>query len=232
MAKPKAQGVTAATGRKPRRDKATEAEAELHAYHVLGLKVISRVKDGRLDAQTAQELIAETGYGADTIRKTCVLAVRYSARQLDELCQLRTPAGMPLCWRHVRQLLMLPAGEARDAFQRKVAERGWDLEELIAAVPEKVRRTRLRRDGGRAFRRPKTRSAALEQIQRYGEAWLQRYRKAWEGFDWHESKPGMAGPGGLGARIAEARQTLKKLNQTAKRLDAQLNKLELEQAGP
>ena len=115
MAKPKAKDEKASTEGGPRRDKASEAEAQLRAYHALGLMVRDRVKEGRLDADTLQKLSEETGYGADNIRKARVFAARYTAEQLDELCKLRTPEGMPLPWRHVRQLLMLPPGEGRDA---------------------------------------------------------------------------------------------------------------------
>src|SRR3954447_11450434 len=112
MARPKARDEKSATEGLPRQDKVSEAEAQLRAYHALGLKVLDRIKDGRLDASTLRELIAETGQGADNIRKGRVFATRYTAAQLDELCKLRTPDGMPLPWRHVRQLLMLSPGEA------------------------------------------------------------------------------------------------------------------------
>src|SRR4051794_32602637 len=112
MAKPKAKDERAATEGKPRRDKASEAEAQLRAYHALGIMVRDRVKEGRLDADAVGKLGEETGHGADNIRKARVFATRYTEGQLDELCRLRTPQGMPLPWRHVRQLLMLPPGEA------------------------------------------------------------------------------------------------------------------------
>jgi len=231
MAKQKAKDEKVTTEGKPRWDKASEAEAQLRAYHALGIVVRDRVKEGRLDADTVSKLGEETGHGADNIRKARVFAARYTADQLDELCGLRTPEGIPLPWRHVRMLLMLPPGEGRDALQRKAAEKGWSLEELVAAIPKKVRNKQTRHQGGRGFRRPKTQAAALRQIVRYGEAWQRRYRKAWEEFDWLESKPGAAGPGGLDARIAEARQTLRTLGAATKRLDARLKKLEHEQAG-
>src|SRR4051812_44059558 len=142
MARPKAKDEKVFTEAKPRPDKATEAEAQLRAYHALGLLVRARVGEGRLDAATIQKLHEETGHGFDNIRKARVFAARYTAGQLDELCKLRTPEGRPLPWRHVRQLLMLPPGEGRDALQRKAAERGWSLDELTAAIPKKVRRGR------------------------------------------------------------------------------------------
>src|SRR4051812_6181151 len=106
MAKPKAKDEEVPTVSGPRQDKVSEAEAQLRAYPALGRMVIDRVKGGRLDAATLQKLDEETGYGFDNIRKARVFATRYTAKQLDELCRLRTPQGMPLPWRHVRQLLM------------------------------------------------------------------------------------------------------------------------------
>src|SRR4051794_35725569 len=119
MSKPKSKDEKPTSGGVPRRDKASEAEARLRAYHALGITVRDRVKEGRLDADTILKLSEETGHAADNIRKARVFADKYTAEQLDELCKLRTPEGMPLPWRHVRQLLMLPPGESRDAFQRK-----------------------------------------------------------------------------------------------------------------
>ena len=110
MTRPKAKDAKAVTQGKPRRDKASEAEAQLRADHALGIVVRDRVKEGRLDAETVRRLGEESCHGADNICKARVVAAMYTANQFDELCKLRTPEGMPLPWRHVRQLLMLPPG--------------------------------------------------------------------------------------------------------------------------
>ena len=226
MAKPKSRDEKAPTEGKPKRDKASEAEAQLRAYHALGTMVRDRVKQGRLDADTILELGDETGHGADNIRKARVFAARYTAGQLDELCQLRTPVGMPLPWRHVRQLLMLPPGEARNALQRKAAQRGWSLEELIAAIPKKVRREQTRREGGRAFRGPRSLADGLRQVERHGEEWLRRFgSRAWAADDWLEGKVGAAGPGGLGARLTEAREALRKVRESVAELEGKLKRV-------
>ena len=185
MARPKGKDKKAPADVVPRRDKEAEAEAQLRAYHALGRKVLARIKDGPLDAATLRQLDEETGYGFDNIRKARLFARVYTEEQLDELCALRTPRGMPLPWRHVQQLLMVPPGEGRDALQRKAAERGWGLEELAAAIPGKVRRGQTRREGGRPFLRPRTVADGLRRIARHGDEWLRRYgSKAWSGDDW------------------------------------------------
>jgi len=231
MAKPKAKDEKAATQGKPRRDKVAEAEAQLRAYHALGIMVRDRLKEARLDAESLRKLCEETGHGADNIRKSRVFAARYTAGQLDELCGLRTPEGMPLPWRHVRQLLMLPPGEGRDALQRKAAERGWSLEDLTAAIPKKVRREQTRREGGRAFRGPKNQADALRQIVRHGDEWLRRFgSRAWSGDDWLERKSGAAGPGGLKARLAEAQEALRKVRESVAELEGKLKRAEAEAA--
>src|SRR3954451_15275467 len=140
MAKINVREGTKGKENQPRRDKVSEAEAQLRAYQALGRKVLDRLRGGPLDSATLRKLDEETGYGFDNLRKARVFATRYTEAQLDELCRLRTPEGRPLPWRHVRQLLMLPPGEKRDALQRKAAERGWSLEQLGAAIPRKVRR--------------------------------------------------------------------------------------------
>ena len=136
---------------------------------------------------------------------------------------------MPLPWRHVQQLLKLPPGEGRDALQRKAAERGWGLEELAAAIPGKVRRRQTRREGGRPFLRPRTVADGLRRIVRHGDEWLRRYgSKAWSGDDWLRGKVGAAGPGGLKARLAEAREVLREVREAVAELEARLKRFEAE----
>ena len=136
---------------------------------------------------------------------------------------------MPLPWRYVQQLLMVPPGEVRDALQRKAAERGWGLEELAAAIPGKVRRGQTRREGGRPFLRPRTVADGLRRIVRHGDEWLRRYgSKAWSGDDWLGGKVGAAGPGGLKARLAEAREVLREVRESVIELEAKLKRFEAE----
>jgi hypothetical protein len=88
------QGKYDGHGAQARGDKASQADAPLHAYHSLGLKVIARAKEATLDTVTLQKLSEETGYCADNLRKARVIVARYSAGLIDELCYLRTPEGM------------------------------------------------------------------------------------------------------------------------------------------
>ena len=78
---------------KPKRNKTSKAEAQIRDYHALGIMVRDRVTEGRLDIETLLKLIDETGQGADSIRKPRVFAARYTAKQLDEHCKLRTLSG-------------------------------------------------------------------------------------------------------------------------------------------
>ena len=229
MARSKGKDEKAPAEAGPRRDKESEAEAQLRAYHALGREVLARIEGGKLDAATLRRLDEETGYGLDNVRKARVFARVYSKEQLDDLCALRTPSGMPLPWRLVRQLLMLPPGETRDALQRKAAERGWGLDELAAAIPRKQRLRQTRREGGRPFVRPGTVSDGLRRIARHGDEWLRRYgSRAWSGEDWLRGKVGAAGRGGLKARLAEAREALREVRESVVELEARLNRFEAE----
>lgn len=132
-------------------------------------------------------------------------------------------------WRHVRQLLMMPPGEAREALQRKAAERGWGLEELVAAIPKAVRRKQTRREGGRAFRGPRSLADGQRQVVRHGDEWLRRFgSRAWACDDWLGGKVGAAGPGGLKARLAEAREALRKVRESIAELEGKLKRVEAE----
>jgi hypothetical protein len=230
MARPQAKDGKAATDGNPRPDKAAQVEAQIRAFHALGQAVIARVGGtGDIDATTLADLMKKTGEGRDNIRKARVFARVYKSEELDVLCRLRTPQGLPLSWRLVRQLLTVPPGKDREALQRKAAELGWSLEELTDAIPQKVRRQQRSREGGRAFRRPRTVVAGLRQVVRHGEEWLRRYRKSWSEDAWLEGRPGAAGPGGLKARLAEARETLRKLQEAAGALDDKLKRIEAKQ---
>jgi hypothetical protein len=130
-------------------------------------------------------------------------------------------------WRLVRKLLMLPPGEGREALQRKAAERGWSLDELRAAIPKKVRREQTRREGGRAFRGPRSLADGLRQVVRHGDEWLRRFgSKAWAADDWLEGKVGAAGPGGLKARLEKAQEALRKVRGSVAGLEGKLKRVE------
>src|SRR5262249_22139743 len=156
MAKPKAREAKAPREGTTRRDRATEAENRLRDYHALGQKVRERVGEGRLDQATLLELEKKTRYSPDILRKSRTFAASYTPEQLDELCRLRRPDGMPLPWGLVRQLLILPAGDERGRLQRQAAEPGWSLEQLVAEIRKKRKGGQAAQPGGRAFKRPKT----------------------------------------------------------------------------
>ena len=137
---------------------------------------------------------------------------------------------MPLPWRHVQQLLKLPPGERRDALQRKAAERGWGLEELAAAIPRKREAPAGAARGGPALREAEDggRRAAAGRAVRRGVAAPAYGSKAWSGDDWLGGKVGAAGPGGLKARLAEAREVLREVRRAVDELEARLKRFEAE----
>ena len=50
MARPKGKDKKASADAVPRRDKESEVEAQLRDYHVLGRKVLARIKEGQLES--------------------------------------------------------------------------------------------------------------------------------------------------------------------------------------
>ena len=92
-----------------------------------------------------------------------------------------------------------------------------------------MRRGQTRREGGRAFRGPRSLADGLRQIERHGEEWLRRFgSRAWADDDWLEGKVGAAGPGGLEARLAEAREALRKVRESVAELEGKLKRVEAE----
>jgi len=59
------------------------------------------------------------GLRLDNMQRARQFARSYSEKELDELCWLRTPGGMPLGWGHVRRLVSLPNKAKRSALQRR-----------------------------------------------------------------------------------------------------------------
>lgn len=226
MAKSKARQEEVVTESKPRRDRAAEAEAQLRGYHALGRKALALVKDGRTDPEGRRKLGEQSGHCTDDIRKAQVFASSYTAEQLDELCKLRTPKGMPLPWRHLRRLLMVPPGETRDTLQREATEGGWSMEELVAAIPDEVRQKQTSRGGGRAFHEPRTLADRLRQIEQYSEEWLRRFgSKDWVGEEWLDGEAGAAGPDGSKARLTSAQEALRKVRELVVELESKLTRI-------
>src|SRR4051794_8282660 len=102
MARGKNTAQSPDVARKRRPDPATEAESRLRHLHAVGREALARFPVGAaFDPETIREISEREGLRLDNVRRARQFARTYSEKELDDLCRLRNPAGMPLSWGHV-----------------------------------------------------------------------------------------------------------------------------------
>lgn len=138
---------------------ATEAKAK---------RMVARLRDRyRIGQKAAQgdlpiaELADEVGLSTHTVRRLRRFATGYSEVELDELCQLRRPNGMPLHVGFIAYLLIVTDKRERTKLQQRAAREGWSAAQLAAAVPKKFRGNSPH---GRPMKQPSSLVAGLDQI--------------------------------------------------------------------
>lgn len=144
-------------GRKP--DPTIEAKAQ---------QMVARLRDRyRIGKQAAQgdvpiaELAAAVGLSGHTVRRLRRFATAYSEVELDELCQLRRPNGLPLHVGFIAYLLIVSDKKERAKLQQRAAREGWGAAQLSAAVPKKFRG---QSPHGRPIKQPSSPAAGLRQV--------------------------------------------------------------------
>jgi hypothetical protein len=147
--------------------KADEMIAKLREYHRLGQEcnLLPTRKERREFAD--QQAISQT-----TIRKVRAFAREYTAKELDELCRLRKPDGMPFHFGYIPYLLCCHGKKDRQRLQRIAAENGWTAPEVHTAIRQM--RGGRRGGGGRPMKQPATAEAGLARITADGHLWMRR----------------------------------------------------------
>src|SRR4051812_671161 len=162
--------------RKKRPDPAAEAESRLRHLHAVGREALARFPVGAaIDPDTIHEIAAREGLRHDNMQRARQFARSYSEKDLEELCRLRTPGGMPLSWGHVRRLVSVPSKAKRSALQKRSAREGWTAAQLSEVIQREVV-GRKRRYGGRPFTAPRTLEEGLRPGVTRSEEWLRRGR--------------------------------------------------------
>jgi hypothetical protein len=149
-------------------------EARIRSYHALGKKAWDEKgkpwsrRGGGLIVQLAEE----AGVHTATVRAARRFASRYTGPQLEELCGLHGPDGLPLGLAHVKVLAQVRDKRRRRALQRRAAKEGWGVKrlrrEVQAAAGAKRSKGRSRLRGEDSAR------DALEQSREFAEDWLRR----------------------------------------------------------
>lgn len=189
--------------------KADEMIAKLREYHRLGQEcnLLPTRKERREFAD--QQAISQT-----TIRKLRSFAREYTAKELDELCRLRKPDGMPFHSGYIPYFLCVHRKTERQRIQRKAAEAGWTAPEVHVAI-QQIRGGR-RGGGGRPMKKPATAEAGLARITADGRLWVRRCELVLAALK--TGKPG----GDLRSSAEEAVLALRAVEKTARSMAKEL----------
>jgi hypothetical protein len=96
MARGKNTARSPEVARKKRPDLAAEAESRLRHLHAVGREALARFPVGAaIDPATVHVIDDREGLRLDNMQRACQFARGYSEQDLEELCRLRTPGGMP-----------------------------------------------------------------------------------------------------------------------------------------
>lgn len=171
------------------------AQAKVSAIKAKAKRIEQRVrkhhKTGRLanQAQEAERSISTTAFakkkGLDpgTLRRWKLFAKLYSAlptkkhnglSELDILCMLRRPNGLPLHWGYLPYLLSIKKNKARREMAEKAATEGWSPARLHAEICAKEQRPR---GHGRSVTIPTKLEDGVRHVLRESQLWLARAKK-------------------------------------------------------
>jgi hypothetical protein len=180
MARKKRQRPTEVTGSAGDATTARQAVKELRNYYQLGLEVLDADRKNpnkrTYSKHVSQDFADRLGVGRDYVDKARQFASSYTEAQLEELCSLRRPDGLPLGRRHAVALLSVKDKRQRRSLQRRAAEEGWGTRRLGEEI------TVLQGSGSSGGRRPRGPDSvedAVAQVIKMCERWGRWY----EGFD-------------------------------------------------
>ena len=95
-------------------DAAAATIATIRKYYNFGTRARDAFPEGaKQDSRTIRELATEARVSPDLIRKARVFARLYDEPALEDLLRLRTPAGMPLSWSHIRHRAVVSSWRGR-----------------------------------------------------------------------------------------------------------------------
>lgn len=113
--------------------------------HAIGRRAIEQ---GTRRATLATQL----GISEGQVSRIKRFAAEYTDEELDALCELRRPSGIPLNFGHVLYLLQIPGRAARRAMEIEAAENDWTPPDLSRHIRERF--PTGRRGRGRRMHRP------------------------------------------------------------------------------
>ena len=190
----------AAKPKKPRRRQTEQNnvspgdKAKAAAIKAKAARIEQRVRDHHAIGQLANKLqakrnisttvfAAKHGIDPGTLRRSKQFAELYSAKtgtggsgmsELDEICNLRRPNGLPLHWGFLPYLMTVKGSRKRRQMAAKAAAQGWSPARLHAEIRQLEGRSK---GHGRKVELPTTPVEGLLHILREGRLWLARSKK-------------------------------------------------------
>lgn len=158
--------------------RAEQMERKLRQHYALGMQAIAAQAKRNVSTRDFAE---SRGLSEHTIRKLKAFARSYNQRELDQLCALRRPNGLPLHWGYVGYLLAADSAatkagkhgqEERERLAMLAAKKNWTAPELYAAIRQKF----CRKGGhGRSMVLSDDLETAVRKVQDEGRVWLRRW---------------------------------------------------------
>jgi len=110
-------------------------------------------------------------YPPRVVRQAKQFAEKYSEDQVEWLCGLRRPNGLPLHFKHIIFLLTLDSAKDRRKWAAAAAKHGWSAPTLHQQIKATLKRST---GHGRSVVVPTSRIEALSQLKRDGDLWAKR----------------------------------------------------------
>lgn len=106
-------------------------------FYKIGTEFLKATGGERSPPGIAEELAENRQYSQVAIYKARQFAEMYSQEELEELCSLRKPDGLPLGIGHVYQLIQVEGRGERKRLQKDAAKNCWSSRKLKAERMQK-----------------------------------------------------------------------------------------------
>ncbi|MCC7420285.1 MAG: hypothetical protein IT428_08400 [Planctomycetaceae bacterium] len=147
------------------RARAERMERKIRTHYAIGVEVAG------LENPDINGLAESFQVTSHTLRRFRLFARLYKRADLEKLCKLRRPNGLPLQWGHVNYLLTGKDRQRRDALQTLAAKQDWTAPMLHAAIRGDRQAVKSH---GRKMARPTSAVVGMRQLVAEGETWLRR----------------------------------------------------------
>jgi hypothetical protein len=130
---------------------------------------------------STREFAESRGFSEHAVRKLKTFARAYNRRELDQLCALRRPNGLPLHWGYVGYLLAADSAEReagkhgkkeREGLAQLGSKKNWTAPEFYGVIRQKF----CRMSGhGCSMVLPANLETAVRKVQDEGRVWFRRW---------------------------------------------------------